>query len=64
MTDAETEFMAERLKPFLTEGLVFVAEAQNEPAAFLLTVLDYNQAFQPLKGRLLSPKLPGLVPIC
>ena len=62
MTDAETEFMAERLKPFLTEGLVFVAEAQNEPAAFLLTVLDYNQAFQPLKGRLLSPKLPGLVP--
>ena len=54
MTDAETEFMA--------EGLVFVVEAQNEPTAFLLTVLDYNQAFQRLKGRLLSPKLPGLVP--
>jgi GNAT superfamily N-acetyltransferase len=58
MSDAEIEFMANRLKPFLTEGLVFMAEAAGEPAAFLLAVLDHNQAFQPLKGRLLSVQFP------
>jgi ribosomal protein S18 acetylase RimI-like enzyme len=62
MTGAEIEFMAKRLKPFLTEGLIFVAEAAGEPAAFLLTMLDYNQAFKPLKGSLLSLKLPAFLP--
>jgi len=35
-----------------------MAETVGEPAAFLLAVLDYNQAFQPLKGRFFSWKLP------
>jgi ribosomal protein S18 acetylase RimI-like enzyme len=58
ITDAETEFMVKRLKPFLTEGLVLMVEVADEPAAFMLSVLDFNQAFQPLRGRLLSLKLP------
>ncbi len=58
ISDAEAKFMAERLKPFVTEGMAFMAETVGEPAAFLLAVLDYNQAFQLLKGRFFSWKLP------
>jgi GNAT superfamily N-acetyltransferase len=58
ISDAEVKFMARRLKPFVTEGMAFMAETAGEPAAFLLAVLDYNQAFQPLKGRFFSLKLP------
>jgi len=62
MTDAEINFMAARLKPLLTEGLTYVAETPNEPVGFLLAMPDFNQAFKPLKGRLLTPKLLGFVP--
>ena len=62
MTDAEVDFMAARLKPLLMEGLIWLAEAGSEPVAFLLAVPDYNVALQPLKGRLLTPKLLGFIP--
>jgi len=55
MTDAEIDFMAGRLKPLLTEGLAFVAESGAEPVGFLLALPDFNEALQPLRGRLLSP---------
>jgi len=62
MTDAEMDFMAARLKPLLMEGLVWLAEAGGEPVGFLLALPDYNVALQPLRGRLLTPKLLGFIP--
>lgn len=62
MTDAEINFMAERLKPLLTEGLAYIAETPQEPVGFLLALPDFNQAFKPLKGRLFTPRLLGFLP--
>ena len=62
MTDAEVDFMAKRLKPLLMEGLIWLAEAGSEPVGFLLAMPDYNIALQPLRGRLLTPKLLGFIP--
>jgi hypothetical protein len=62
MTDSEIDFMAERLKPLLTDGLAFVAETPQEPVGFLLAMPDFNEAFKPLRGRLLSPGLLAALP--
>ena len=62
MTDAEVDFMAKRLKPLLMEGLIWLAEAGSEPVGFLLAMPDYNIPLQPLRGRLLTPKLLGFLP--
>jgi ribosomal protein S18 acetylase RimI-like enzyme len=62
MTDAEMHFMAERLKPLLMEGLIWLAEAGAEPVGFLLALPDYNIALKPLQGRLLTPKVLGFIP--
>jgi hypothetical protein len=62
MADAEVDFLADRLRPLLMEGLVWLAETQAEPVGFLLALPDYNPALQPLKGRLLTPKVFGFVP--
>jgi hypothetical protein len=62
MTDAEVDFMASRLKPLLMEGLIWLAEAGADPVGFLLALPDYNIALQPLKGRLLTPRLAGFLP--
>ena len=62
MTDAEVDFMAERLKPLLMEGLIWLAEAGPEPVAFLLAMPDYNVALKPLAGRLLTPRIFGFIP--
>jgi GNAT superfamily N-acetyltransferase len=62
MTDPEVDFMAERLKPLLMEGLIWLAEAGDEPVAFLLAMPDYNVALQPLRGRLLTPRILGFIP--
>ncbi len=62
MTDAEISYMAERLQPILMEGLVWITEGPKEPAAFILALPDFNEAIQPLKGRLLTPRLIGFLP--
>ncbi|SPE49994.1 conserved hypothetical protein [Verrucomicrobia bacterium] len=62
MTDPEVDFMAERLKPLLMEGLIWLAEEGSEPVGFLLALPDYNVAIKPLNGRLLTPKLLGFIP--
>ncbi len=62
MTDTEVDFMAERLKPLLMEGLVWLAEAGNDPVGFLLAMPDYNPALQPLRGKLLTPRVFGFIP--
>jgi GNAT superfamily N-acetyltransferase len=62
MTDAEIDFMAARLKPLLLEGIVWLAETKEEPIGFLLALPDYNEPLKPLRGRLLSPRLLGVLP--
>lgn len=62
MTDAEVDFMASRLKPLLMEGLIWLAESGDEAVGFLLALPDYNIALQPLKGRLMTPRLIGFLP--
>ncbi len=62
MTDAEVDFMAKRLKPLLMEGLIWLVEAGSEPVGFLLAMPDYNIALQPLRGRLMTPRLFGFLP--
>jgi hypothetical protein len=62
MTDSEVDFMAERLKPLLMEGLIWLAEVGKEPVGFLLALPDYNPALQPLRGRLLTPRVIGFIP--
>jgi len=62
MTDAEVDFMAERLKPLLMEGLIWLAEAGSETVGFLLALPDYNMALKPLQGHLLTPRLFGFIP--
>jgi GNAT superfamily N-acetyltransferase len=62
MTEPEIDFMAERLKPLLTEGLAFVAETPQGPAGFLLAIPDFNEALQPLRGRFFSPGLLRALP--
>ena len=62
MTDAEIDFMAKRLKPMLVEGLVWVVESPAEAVGFMLAIPDYNEALQPLRGRLFTPRLLGAIP--
>lgn len=62
MTDAEIDFMADRLSPLLTDGLAFVAETPQAPIGFLLAMPDFNEAFKPLRGKLLSPGLLAALP--
>ncbi len=62
MTDAEVDFMAERLKPLLMEGLVWLTEVGAEPVGFMLATPDFNMALKPLRGRLLTPKVLGFLP--
>ena len=62
MTDAEIDFMADRLKPLLVEGLVWIVASPQEPVGFMLAVPDFNRAIQPLRGRLLTPRLLGFLP--
>jgi hypothetical protein len=62
MTDAEVDFMANRLKPLLLEGLIWVAETSTEPVGFMLALPDYNIALKPLRGRLCTPKLLAFLP--
>lgn len=57
MTDAELDFMAARLKPLLLEEIALLAEVKGEPVAFMMSLPDYNEALQPLKGKLLTPKI-------
>ena len=62
MTDAEINFMAERLKPLVMEGLVWLVEDGDDPVAFLLAMPDFNRVLQPLRGRLFTPKIFGFLP--
>lgn len=58
MTDAEMSFMAKRLRPVMVEEWSLIAEVGGKPVAFMLSLPDMNEAIQPLRGRLLSWRLP------
>ncbi|MBX3734572.1 MAG: GNAT family N-acetyltransferase [Verrucomicrobiae bacterium] len=62
LTPAEIDFLVERLAPLLVPGLVWVAEVRGEPAGFLLALPDFNQVLRRLRGRLLSVRLPLVLP--
>jgi hypothetical protein len=62
MTDAEIDFMAQRLRPMLVEGLVWITETPDQPVGFLVAVPDFNQAIKPLRGRFLTLRLLGFMP--
>lgn len=61
-TEAEFRFTADRLLPLLTEGLVWLACWGDEPVGVLVTVLDFNEALKPLRGRMLGPGLLRALP--
>ena len=62
MTAEEVQFMARRLVPLLDERFALVAEAGDEPAAFILVLPDFNEALARLRGRLLSPRIALVLP--
>ena len=61
MTEGDMAFMAERLKPLLVEELALLAERDGEPIAFMMSLPDYNEALRPMRGRLLTPRIFGLL---
>lgn len=61
MTDAEINHLAKELKPVVDPRSVFLVEIGNEPVAFALSLLDYNQALIKINGRLLPFGLPKVI---
>ncbi|HVM38387.1 MAG TPA: N-acetyltransferase [Sphingomicrobium sp.] len=52
LTDAEIAHAGRKLKPIIYEDLVRIAEVDNEPAAFMITLPDINELIRDLDGRL------------
>jgi hypothetical protein len=57
MTDGELDFMGERLKPLLHEEIALLAEVGGEAVGFMMSLPDFNEPIQPMKGKLLTPKI-------
>ncbi len=53
MTAAETEALADEMKPILDPGLVKIGEIHGEPAGFIVLLPNVNEAIADLGGRLL-----------
>lgn len=53
MSDAQIDAMAKDLKPLAEPSLVLFGEINNELIGFALVMLDYNQIFINMNGRLL-----------
>jgi GNAT superfamily N-acetyltransferase len=52
MTEAEIDAMAKDLKPIVEPSLVLFGEIDNKVVGFALVMLDYNQVFKDMNGRL------------
>jgi hypothetical protein len=52
MTEAETDELATRIKLLLNERLVWFAEMNGEPVAFIVTLPNINEAIRDLNGKL------------
>jgi len=57
MTEDEFNHMAKGLKQIVDPDLVFIAEHEERPVAFLMAVPDVNQALIHLKGKLMPTGL-------
>jgi hypothetical protein len=53
LTDPEIEEVGKKLKPIVYEDLIYIAEVEGEPVAFMITLPDLNEALKPLNGSLL-----------
>lgn len=53
LTDPEVEEVGKKLKPIVYEDLIYIAELEGEPVAFMITLPDLNEPLKPLKGSLL-----------
>lgn len=52
MTDEQIDAMAKDLKPLAEPSLVLFGEIENKIVGFALVMLDYNQIFKSMNGRL------------
>ncbi len=53
MSEAEIDYLARGLKPFIDPNLIFVAEAGADVVGVSIALPDLNQPLRPLNGRLL-----------
>jgi hypothetical protein len=53
LTDAEVAEVGRKLKPLVFEDLIYIAEVEGEPVAFMITLPDLNEVLKPLRGALL-----------
>jgi len=53
LSDAQIDAMAKDLKPLVEPSLVLFGEIDNQLVGFALVMLDYNQVFKEINGRLL-----------
>lgn len=53
LTDPEVEEVGKKLKPIVFEDLIYIAEVEGEPVAFMITLPDLNEPLKPLDGSLL-----------
>ena len=61
MTDSEFRYTAKSMKAIVDPQLVLIAEKNNKPVAFALTLPDVNQALKKINGRLFPIGLPVLL---
>jgi hypothetical protein len=52
LTDAEVAHVGKKLKPLVFNDLIMVAEVENEPVAFMITVPDLNEKLKSMGGSL------------
>jgi hypothetical protein len=52
MTLPRVEAILKSIKPILMEDIIWFAYADNEPAGFYINVIDVNQIFKHLKGKM------------
>jgi len=58
LTDAEFQYMAKRMAQSVNIELVLLAEVDERPVGFSITLPDINEAIQPLNGRLTNYGMP------
>jgi hypothetical protein len=52
LTDPEIEEVGKKLKPIVFEDLIYIAEVEGEPVAFMITLPDLNEPLKSLNGSL------------
>ena len=52
LTDSEIAYAGKKLKPIVFEDLILIAEVEDEPVAFMMTLPDLNELTRDLNGRL------------